>query len=144
MSTASNIVLADAAGVPVNHTFGWSGMDPNGVSHWLDRSGGIPIGYWAIRMYQRNPVRRGNQAQATGVYRTNISFEIPVLENVTNSTVSGIAPAPTISHTARVNCEILLPEKSSDLTRQHLRKMFWNLLNNAQVLALVESLDQPR
>lgn len=144
MSTASNIVLADAAGTPVNHTFTWSGQTPNGVSHWLDRSGGIPIGYWAIRMSQRDPVRRGRKDQATGVYRTMLQFDIPVLETVSNSTVSGIAPAPTISHTARVNCEFLLPERSSDLTRQHLRKMFFNLMNNAQVLSLVEALDPPR
>lgn len=147
MSTAANIVLADAASTPVNHTFTWSGVDRNGVSHWVDRVySSQPIGYWTITMSQRDPVRRaqGPGDAANGVYRDVITLAIPVLEVVSNSTISGIAPAPTISHVERVRIEFISPERSTKETRQHARKMAMNLLANAQVLALVEDLDQPR
>lgn len=156
MSTASNITIADATSpTPVNHNFVWSGVDPKGVSRWVDRTvSSQPIGAWEITMSQREPVRKfvpnygagasGGMYAATGVYRDTITLRIPVLEVVSNSTVSGIAPAPTVSHVCQVRMEFLLPERSEKITRQHIAKMAALLLQNAQSLSLLTDLDQPR
>lgn len=152
MSIGSNITLADAQGTPVNHVFVWAGVDPQGVSHWIDRSSSEPIGYWRISMSSRAPRRpsRGNRSRvgvadsATGVFRNTITLSEPVLENVTNSTVSGIAPAPTVSYIPRMELVSLSPERGSALSRGNMVKMFANLLLNAQANALLENLDQPR
>jgi hypothetical protein len=62
---------------------------------------------------------------------------------VTNNTVSGIAPAPTVSYVPRSFVEYVLPERASLQNRKDLRKMCYNLLNEAQGIALVETLVTP-
>jgi len=139
---ASNIVLADAAGTPVNHTFAPSGKDANGVFWYVDRSQSNAIGYWKISVEFKEP----SQAQA-GVsskeraYRIRIGLHEPVLEVLSNSTVSGITPAPTVAYIPRHFDEYIMSERSIKLERQHLRKMSQNLLGNAQIIALIEDLD---
>lgn len=149
MSIGANIIVADATTpTPVNHTYVWNGQDPNGISSWEDRSGGVPIGYWNIRLSLIRPKKRAvsarGQPSATGVYRCRIVIEQPVMENVTNSTVSGISPAPTISYKPMFDGTFVLPERSSLITRQHLAKMVPLILQSALVKGAIEDLDQPR
>ncbi len=143
MSQGADITVADAASTPVNHTFVWDGQDPRGISSWSDRSGGVPIGYWKIEVSLTRPNRKANPS-ATGQYRARVIVKQPVLENVTNSTVSGIAPAPTISYTCMFDGTFVLPERSSLLAREHIAKMVPLILQNTQLVGLIEDLDQPR
>jgi hypothetical protein len=76
-------------------------------------------------------------------YRAVIGLHEPTLENVTNNTVSGIAPAPTVSYVPRVFVEFVMPERSSLQNRKDLRKMVYNLLNETQLVALAETLITP-
>lgn len=82
-----------------------------------------------------------NSSQRT--YRAAIALHEPVLENVTNNTVSGIAPAPTIAYAPRCFVEYVLPERCSLQNRKDLRKMLYNLNNETQLIALVETLVTP-
>jgi hypothetical protein len=75
--------------------------------------------------------------------RATIALHEPILENVTNSTVSGIAPAPTIAYANRCFVEFVLAERSSLQNRKDLRKMVATLLGEAQVTAIVENLITP-
>lgn len=140
----ANIVLADAQATPVNHTFVPLGVDRNGVLWFEDQSQASPVGFWRISYAIVRPApAAAGQSSKDRVIRVKIGLHEPILENVTNSTVSGIAPAPTISYVNRTNKEYILAERSSQQNRKDLRKMSWNLENEAQFVALVENLVFP-
>lgn len=141
---ASNIVLADALATPVNHTFVPLGPDKDGVFWFEDQSQASPIGYWRISYSLKRPVvgaAGSNSSQR--VYRATIGLHEPVLETVSNNTVSGISPAPTISYVPRTFTEYVMPERSSLQNRKDLRKMNYNLQNESQLVSMVENLVTP-
>lgn len=141
---ASNIVLADAQGTPVNHTFVPLGPDREGVFWFEDQSQASPVGYWRISYQLKRPAPAGAGTSSTQrTYRAVIGLHEPILENVTNNTVSGIAPAPTISYIPRSFTEYVMPERTSLQNRKDLRKMNYNLQNETQLIALVETLATP-
>lgn len=141
MALATNIVLADAQGTPVNHTFIPLGPDLKGVFWFEDQSQSSPIGYWKISVEMKRPqVASVGENSSKRVVRIKVGLHQPVLENVTNSTVSGVAPAPTVSYVPRTFCEYILPERAALIDRQNARKMSANLLTNAQVVGIVETL----
>lgn len=141
---AVDIVLADALGTPVNHTFVPEGPDKNAVFTFTDQSQVNAIGFWKITCSIKRPtvpVAGQNSSQRT--FRIQITLNEPILEVVSNDTVSGIAPAPTVSYTPRAILEFLMPERSSLQNRKDMRKMFYNLLNETQMVALMENLKMP-
>jgi len=141
---ASNIVLADAQGTPVNHTFVPLGPDKDGVFWFEDQSQASPVGYWRISyQLKRPPAAAAGQSSSQRTYRAVIGLHEPSLENVTNNTVSGIAPAPTISYIPRSFTEYVMPERASLQNRKDLRKMNYNLQNETQLVSLVETLVTP-
>lgn len=140
----ANIVLADAQATPVNHTFVPLGVDKNGVLWFEDQSQASPVGYWRISYAITRPLpAAAGQSSKDRVVRVKVGLHEPILENVTNSTVSGISPAPTISYVNRTNKEFILAERSSQQNRKDLRKMSWNLENEAQFINMVENLIFP-
>lgn len=141
---AVNIVLADAQATPVNHTFVPLGPDREGVFWFEDQSQASPIGYWRISYQLKRPsAGQAGQNSNQRTYRAVIGLHEPVLETVSNNTVSGIAPAPTISYVPRSFVEFVMPERASLQNRKDLRKMAYNLLNEAQLVSLVEGLVTP-
>lgn len=141
----ANIVLADAQATPVNHTFVFVGTDANGVLRFEDQSAASPIGYWSITIGLKRPApATAGASSANRNYRAEVRLTMPILENVTNSTVSGIQPAPTISYVLRASDgEFTIPERASLQNRKDLRKMYAALLAEAQVTALLETLVKP-
>lgn len=138
---ATNIVIADAAGTPVNHTFVPMGLDKDGVFWWIDQSQSNPLGFWRISAILKRPPSPGPGTSASGrTYRAEIALHEPVLANITNSTVSGVAPAPTLAYTPRSLHTYILPEESAYLDRQNLSKMSPLLLQNAQIKGIIENL----
>lgn len=141
---AVNIVLADAQATPVNHTFVPLGPDADGIFWWEDQSQASPIGFWRISyQLKRPPVAQQGMNSGSRTIRGVIGLHEPILENVTNNTVSGVAPAPTISYFPRCFTEYVLPERSSLQNRKDLRKMNANLQAEAQLIALIETLIKP-
>lgn len=147
MAVGSNIVLADAQGSPVNHTFVWDGESQDGLSNWEDRSSGLPIGYWTIRLSLVKPKKRAQvdgKPSASGNYRVRVVLERPTMEVVSNSTVSGIEPAPTVAYKTVADMTFVLPERSSALARADIAKMAANLLSHTQIANAIKDLDKPR
>lgn len=141
MTTAVAIVLADAQATPVNHTFNPLGLDSKGVFWFVDQSSANAIGNWKISAEViQPPVAQPGESSARRTNRVKIGLHEPVLETVSNSTVSGIAPAPTVAYIPRVFTEYVLPERGVLLDRKNARKMNANLQNDANIVALVESL----
>jgi hypothetical protein len=138
---ASNIVLADAAVTPVNHTFIPMGVDLKGVYWFEDQSQAAAIGYWRISVKLTRPeAPRPGQSSEGRVYRVDVGLHEPVLANITNSTVTGVLPAPQLAYTMRGITQYVLPERGSLLDRQNISKMMPLLLQNAQIKAVVENL----
>lgn len=141
MATATAIVLADAQATPVNHTFIPLGPDKDGVWWFEDQSAASPIGYNRISVSLRRPLSaRQGVSSDERISKAVICVSTPKLENVTNSTVSGVAPAPTISYVPRARIELLLPERGALQDRKDLRKYVQFLMADAQVVSLVEYL----
>lgn len=141
---ASNIVLADAQGTPVNHTFVPLGPTSDGTFWFEDQSAASAIGFWKISFkLQRPVVGKAGDNSAKRNYRATIGLHEPILETVSNNTVSGISPAPTVSYIPRAFVEFVMPERSVLLDRKNLRKMIYNLANETQFINLVENLITP-
>lgn len=141
MAAAANIVLADAQATPVNHTFVPLGPDANGVWWFEDQSGTSPIGYNRISLELKRPMN-GAQGEDSSkrVSRVKIGIHTPKLENVTNSTVSGVAPAPTLSYIPRCIVEYILPERSALQDRKDIRKYVQFLMADTAIVNACESL----
>jgi hypothetical protein len=141
MSAVANIVLADAQGTPVNHTFIPLGPDANGVWWFEDQSQSTPIGYWRIsaELKRTPPPASGDSSSKNRVNRVKLSMHQPALETLgTND--NGITPPPTVSYIERSNQEFILAERDSLQNRKDLRKMSMNLLNDTQIVSMIESL----
>lgn len=142
---ATSIVVADAQATPVNHTFVPIGLDQNDTYWWSDQSASNALGYWRIGVSLRRPqdsVKQGTTASNRN-YVAKIQIVEPVLANVTNSTVTGVQPAPTLAYVPRSYHEFILPEWSAVLDRQNLSKMSPLILQNAQIKAVLENLAFP-
>lgn len=142
MPSAANIVLADAQATPVNHTFKPIGLDKDGTFWYEDQSvGGTnppAIGYWRVGIQVKNPPYAGPGENSANRKR-RIIFKLlePVLETLSNSTVSGIVPAPTVSYIPWSDCEFPIPERATYLDRANLLKMMGLLLQTAVAAAVV-------
>lgn len=141
MTTAANIVLADAQATPVNHTFVPIGLDNDKVFWFVDQSAANSIGNWRISVEIKQPgAPQAGQSSATRTNRVKIGLHEPILETVSNSTVSGIAPAPTVAYIPRSFHEFVLPERTVLLDRKNQRKMASQLLNDANIISVIENL----
>jgi len=141
MSAVANIVLADAQGTPVNHTFIPLGPDTNGVWWFEDQTGAAAIGYNRISLYlTRSSVgTNGTVGGANRVNRVKIGIHTPVLETLGTNDV-GITPPPTVGYVNRANLELILPERNTLQNRKDLRKYAQFLLADTQVVGMVENL----
>lgn len=138
--SAINIVLADAQGTPVNHTFVPVGFIGD-TFWWEDQSAAAAIGNWKISMkIQRPSSAQQGQNSANRVYRVTRTLHEPILETLGSSTISGIPAAPTISYIPRDIKETVIPERATLQNRKDLRKMSYNLDNEAQYVDMVENL----
>lgn len=112
IDVTSYLVTNDAA-VGINRTF-----DPLGyvgeVARYVDRSGGIQVGYPSFSLAVRPPV---NGAR---VNKVTLSLSLPTLEQTSASTASGIQPAPTKAYEHMCKVEFFLPERGARWERKAL------------------------
>lgn len=142
MPAVAAIVLADAQTTPVNHTFNPLGPDANGAWWFEDSTTANAIGNQRISVQLTRPgAPAAGEDSAKRICRVKIGIHLPILETLSNSTVSGILPAPTVSYVCRCNMEFILPERSvRDFDRKTLRKYADNLLANANITSIIEDL----
>lgn len=138
MTAFTNLSINDGQASPVAHTFTARRIDA-GVAKWQDISGGIPVGFTTLRASLREPVK--GQKNGSAVYKVVIDLVIPTLETVSNSTYSGILPAPTKAYDCVCRIEMMLPERSALQDRKNLRAYIANALGQADLKALIEDLN---
>lgn len=141
MTVATNIALSDALGTPVVHTFVPMGKDGRSDTFWyVDQSQSNAIGFWRVSVEIKQPeTPKAGQSSAERNYRFRIGLHEPVLETLSNNS-SGLVPSPTVAYIPRVFTEYILSERSSLQNRKDLRKMNYNLQNDANIIAVVENL----
>ena len=119
--------LTTSATVGVDTTMNPEGISPQGVAAWVDRSGGIALGYPRLTMSIRPPVK------ASRIHKVQVKLVLPTLEQTSASTSTGIQPAPTKAYDCLCNMEFVLPERSTLAERQKLfsvcASLFLDLIN---------------
>lgn len=98
---------------------------------------GVAVGFWKMDMEMSRP------SVSRKSYRVKLKLRLPVMEVTSNSTITGIAPAPTVAYVPEVTVDVVLPERSSSQSRKDLRKMIYEALNSTQVKLAIEDLDFP-
>lgn len=101
-----------SATVGVDNTFNPEGFNPQGIAQWVDRVGGIPVGYPRMSLQVRRPTKDSRN------YRITFKLSIPTLEVTAPTTVTGIQPAPTKAYDCSYFLECILPERSTQAERQ--------------------------
>lgn len=106
--------LTTSATVGVDSTMNPEGINPQGVASWVDRAGGIAIGYPRLTLSLRPPTK------GSRVYKAQVKLALPTLEQTSPSTATGIQPAPVKAYDCTCVMEFFLPERSTLLERQTL------------------------
>ena len=140
MSAIANIVINDAQATPVAHTFAPAKTSAD-YALLEDRAAGIYIGYNKLVFELKRPA--GNSKVADRNIKLNVRVETPKLENVTNSSISGIAPAPTISYRPTMEVGFTFPERCSLQDRKDLRAFLLALAANSFFIDAVEKFELP-
>jgi hypothetical protein len=139
MGSQANISINDAETSPVSHVFtsagaGWDSSLKAMLANWEDSSAAAAVGYWKLSMSFKRPTNGEKN------YRVIAKTLVPVLENVSNSTISGIAPAPTVAYTCAYETRYVLPERSTLQARKNGNAIHKGFLANAQTTSAVETL----
>jgi hypothetical protein len=112
--------VGDAA-IGVTRTFDPEGFTAPGVARWVDRSGGIAIGYPSVTLRVRPPNK------ASRIYRVSANVVLPSLEVASPSTATGFTPAPQVAYSHMFSGEWLLPERGLAWERQALLDLVMSL-----------------
>jgi len=114
---------ADPA-VGVNTTFDPERFLQGGIARYVDRSGGVPLGYRSITFSLRPPTKDSR------VYKLSVRLASPVLETVDPAT--GIF-GPKLAYTLTSIAEHLIPERATSAERSaHMnifRSMYFGTIN---------------
>lgn len=136
MPAIGNIAINDGAATPVAHTFAPAGISGI-VASYADRVSGIPVGYYQLDVSLRPPSAQSKEKMYLATFR----IKTPILEVTSPSTASGIQPAPTVGYTPIAEVKFWLPERSALQDRKNLRAFVKNLMSDAVVTNLVETLE---
>lgn len=136
MSAVGNVVLNDAAGTPLAHTFspGKQGLvGSTTVQEYENRASnsGVPEGFEKLVLEFGRPVADRKS------YKVRVKLTTPILETPAGSTV------PVLAHTELFDGVFTLPTRASLQNRKDLRKMVYEALNATVVKQAIEDLDPP-
>lgn len=134
MSAFANMVIADALGTPVNHTFVPASVQ-NGLFEWQDQSAasnplGVPVGFNRILASAQMAKDTNN---GKGKFALDFRYIMPTLETVSNSTQSGILPAATWAYDCAMFIKFVVSARSTAQNRLDLFKMGPLAFQNAQI-----------
>lgn len=131
MADIATIVVPDAAGTPVNHTFYKLKTDGD-TAYFQEQSNANALGYWNLSLTHRGPL----PGQTEKVYRDKVALAIPT---VATETLNGIG-RPFLLYTQRFNGEFINPAETTLQNRKDLRKVSVGILNDAAVVGMTETL----
>lgn len=139
MAAIAPIAVNDGQGTPVTHTFNpIQSVDPATYSRNGDTA--VPVvGQEQILL----SLKSADKASSDAVNRAKITLRVPVLETPSGGSSSGYVAPPRVAYYLQVNVEALLPNRCTAAQRKDIRVMMANLLANAQVVSLIDTLERP-
>jgi hypothetical protein len=140
MSAIANIVINDGLATPVAHTFAPAKTQAD-MALLEDRIAGVYIGYNKLAFALKRPT--GNSNIANRNLKLDLRIETPKLEVVSNSTISGIAPAATVAYRPFVEMSFVFPERCTLQDRKDLLAYMKNVCASAFVVDAVEKYELP-
>lgn len=126
MPTASTIALDDGQVTPVSHSFEPQSITP-GRSVLVDRDSNTSAGQKQL-IVGLDPAKVSRKTN-----RVNIRFNMPV-----EQLIDGVYE---VAYTARVNCDVVIPDQMTQAQRDDLGAFVKNALANAVVNGLITDLD---
>lgn len=136
MAAVGNITINNGEATPVAKTYNPSVVQSDLVSY-QNRSGGIVLGFPEISIGNRMPSKNANS------YKVTARVKIPILEQTSPSTATGIQPAPTLAYTLIGNVELVMPSRCTLAERKDLLAFVKNFMSNAAVTTAVENFEMP-
>lgn len=138
MSARAAVYMNDGAATPVAHQFDPARVqDDAGIqlATWEDRSSGIAVGYPTVTLSMKRP------SKTSRTYRVQAKVTLPVLETISNSTVTGILPAPTKAFEMFANIDIVWHERATLQNRKDLKAFLVGLAGQGVITDAVVNTD---
>lgn len=135
MAIRGNITLTDAATTPVNHVY-YPLRSAGDILFWQDRTA-TPVlaGQNKLSVQQRTATKQSKATKVTW------KLELPILEQTSPSTTTGIQPAPTVAYSNLVSIEFVMADRSSLQERKDMLAQVRDLLGEAIVTVQVQDMD---
>lgn len=127
---ATGVIKTSSATVGTDVTYAPEGWKPGNVASWVNRAGGIPLGYPRLTFQLRPPTRESR------VYKISTKMFYPVLETVDPAT--GIF-GPKLAYDLQVHFDCLIPERATSADRLAVLALVRSLL----ALTITASDDAP-
>jgi len=126
MAAIANLVAYDGAATPVSHTFkpiGISKENGEHVSQWREEIAGLPLGASPM-------VTAKLRKLPSGIWRTSVRVEVPVMESISGQNAAGYTAAPQVAY--RLSAEVLgyFSERASIAEHRIVRMLAVNVANN--------------
>lgn len=135
MTAIAALTLNNGETTPVAKTFSPVNIDQAGVAKWADRSGGVALGFPTVTYSMKTP------NQSSRAYKLTAKVNLPVLEQTSPSTATGIQPAPTLAYNVLATVEFAMPERSTQQQRKDVRAFMANFIANAVVTSGVNDFE---
>lgn len=107
-SLCNGVNLTTDAAIGVNKTFAPEGWKPGNVAAWVDRSGGIPLGYPRLTFALRTPTKESR------VYKVSSKLFLPTMETIDPAV--GIF-GPKLAYEIQCHFDVLIPERATSADR---------------------------
>jgi len=109
---AASVLKTGSATVGYDATLSPDGLAAPGVYKWVDRAGGIQVGFPNLTVSMRKPTRDSRLTRVT------IKYSFPTLATTAPTTSTGIQPAPEKAYDHSVVMEFFLPERGTLAERE--------------------------
>jgi len=119
-SILTGIRKTTSATVGVDTTMSPEGWKPGNVASWVDRSGGVPLGFKRLTFQFRPPAR---EARENRMYKVSTKLYFPVLETIDPAV--GIF-GPKLAYELQAHLDVLIPERCTAAERL----IMWSLLGS--------------
>lgn len=126
MSAIANIVVFDGQATPVSHTFVAASVARLGtdvIASYKEQTAGVPD-------EAQGRVTVKYSKLGSGVSRTSVRVELPVMESISGVNSAGYTAAPKVAYTDTVEVVGYYHQRSIIAGRRGVRQMAANLLNN--------------
>lgn len=137
MAAIAPISVLDGQGTPVAHVF--NPVQTGEATYKRNGDTAVPvIGFESVVLTLKDA-----NGSSEAVSRAKATLRIPVLETPAGGTGTGYVAPPRVAYFMMATLEFILPNRSTAAQRKDLRVLSANLLANAQVVSLIESLERP-